>query len=89
MLVKKDCCQGAAPLIVLTWRVADETVVAFKKVVEKDDAVRRPVACVVPTRLRLFTGWMLRLDVASPVIVPSVIEFWLYILVGYDIITIP
>jgi hypothetical protein len=57
---------------VLTWRVADETVVAFKKLVEKDDAVRRPVACVVPTRLRLFVAWILRLDVASPVIVPTV-----------------
>jgi hypothetical protein len=72
VLVKKEGCHGAAPLIELTWRAAVETVVALMKVVENVDAARRADVCVIPTMFRLFTGWILRLDVASPVIVPTV-----------------
>jgi hypothetical protein len=55
-----------------TVSAAAETVVALMKVVENVDAARRADVCVIPTMFRLFTGWMLRLDVASPVIVPTV-----------------
>ena len=58
-----------------TWREAVEIVVAVMYVVEKDEAARSPVACVVPTRIRVFVGCMLRLEVASPVIVPTVYGF--------------
>ena len=72
VLVKKEGCQGAAPLIVETWREGVEILVALMNVVEKDEAARRADVCVIPTIFRLFTGWMLRLEVASPVIVPTV-----------------
>ena len=76
--VKGVAAVKAAPLIVLTCRAAAETVVALMKVVEKVDAMRSAEVCVVPTIFRLFTGWMLRLDVASPVIVPTVKGVYVY-----------
>ena len=70
--VKGVAAVKASPLIVLIWRAAVEMNVALMKVVEKVDATRSADVCVVPTMFRLFTGWMLRLEVASPVIVPTV-----------------
>ena len=72
-----------------TWRAGAETVAALIKVVEKVDAMRSAEVWVVPTIFRLFTGWMLRFEFTSPVMLPTVKAFWLYMLVGYDMIAIP